>query len=137
MKLDIKSIVILILLGTSIFFFATWFFRGTDYKSEIEKLEDKNRLIELSRDSLKKNDIVLAKQYAEKDKQISDRENQIKEIESQLLKVKQDLTISNNKVRQNQKDLEETKKKIEELKNNPIKRDDEDLIKSLKDKLNK
>lgn len=52
MKLDIKSIVILVLLGVSILFFGMWFFKGSDTKSRIKELENENARIEKVRDSL-------------------------------------------------------------------------------------
>lgn len=134
-KLDIKTIVILILLGICIVFFGMWYFRGSDYKKRVKELEDQNKKIELVRDSLDRANKVLKSDYDLKQKDIEERDKKIKEIESNLAKTKSDLVAANKKVTDAQKDLAATKKKIEDLKNNPIKRDDDDLINSLKEKL--
>ena len=39
MKIDLKTIVILFLLGISILFFSMWFLKGTGYRKEFERLE--------------------------------------------------------------------------------------------------
>lgn len=137
MKLDIKSIAILVLLGASILFFGMWFFKGSDTKDRIKELEKQNAQIEKTRDSLELANKALSIEFNEIQKGIDERDNRIKSIESELSKTKNDLVSANKKVSQSQKDLAETKKKIEELKKNPIKRDDDALINSLKEKLNK
>lgn len=135
LKLDIKSILILVLLGFSIVFFALWYFKGDDTKSRIKELENINKNIEIQRDSLKNVNKVLKVDFDNRQKDIEERDNQIKSIELELSKTKKDLVVANGKVKEKEKELADTKKKIEELKKNPIKRDDDDLIKSLKDKL--
>jgi len=136
-KFDIKTIAILILLGVCILFFGMWFFSGSDYKKKTKELEDQNKKIELVRDSLENVNKKLKSDYDIKQKDIDERDNRIKEIEASLLKTKGDLIAANKKVDQSQKDLAATKKKIEDLKSNPIKRDDDALINSLKEKLGK
>lgn len=134
-KLDIKSIVILILLGFSIIFFGMWFFKGSGTKSEIKKLQDEIKSIELVRDSLKGANTKLSIAFNDLGQIIIERDKKIAQIESDLVRTKQDLTVANIKVSQNQKALAETKKKIEELRKNPINREDDALINSLKEKL--
>jgi hypothetical protein len=134
-KLDIKSIAILILLGVCILFFSMWFFKGDDIKDKINKLESENKKIELTRDSLERANVALQIDFNKKEKDIEERDIMINKIELDFAKTKKDLAIANNKVTQSQKDLLETKKKIEDLRNNPIKRNDDSLIKSLKEKL--
>ena len=135
LKLDIKSILILVLLGVSIIFFALWYFKGSDTKSRIKELEQINKNIEVQRDSLKNANKALKVDFDKRQKEIEERDNQIKLIEMELSKTKRDLVVANGKVREKEKELAETKKKIEDLKKNPIKREDDELIKSLKDKL--
>ena len=48
---------------------------------------------------------------------------------------KKELNKANSELSRNKKDLDETKKKIEDLKKSPIKREGEDLLNSLKEKL--
>lgn len=135
MKLDIKSIIILVLLGGFIIFFGMWFFNGSDTKNKIKELENEVSSIKKKRDSLDLVNKNLAIEFNKKQKDIEERDNKIKSIESDILKVKQDLNVANSRVREGQRELAETKKKIEDLRKNPIKRDDDALINSLKEKL--
>ena len=53
MKLDIKSVLILVLLGFSLIFFYMWYFRGSDtYKDEIKSLKEENKSLHDRRDSI-------------------------------------------------------------------------------------
>jgi chromosome segregation ATPase len=134
-QLDFKSILILFLLGFCIFFFSMWYLKSTGYKKEYKILEQKFQQIQQTRDSLVKENIKLKLDFDKIQKNIDSRNREISKIESELKKVKSDLSKSNSELNQNKKDLEETKKKINELKKNPIKRNDDNLIKSLKEKL--
>lgn len=135
MRLDVKWIAILVLTGACILFFGMWYFKGSDTKDRIKQLEAENLRIEKVRDSLYIANKNLSIEFDKVQKSINDRDAKIKEIEEKLLKSKKDLEIANAKVNGYKKDLAETKKKIDELKKEPIKRNDEDLINSLKEKL--
>ena len=87
------------------------------------------------RDSLKGANTKLSIAFNDLGQIITERDKKIAQIESDLVRTKQDLTVANIKVSQNQKALAETKKKIEELRKNPINREDDALINSLKEKL--
>ena len=137
MKLDKKSIIILVLLGVSVIFFGLWYFNGDDTKNKIKELESKNRQIEITRDSLDNVNKSLKLDFDKIQIVINDREEFIKQIEKNLSKVKLELDNANIKVKDGQKALSETKKKIEQLKRNPINRTDDSLINSLKEKLKK
>lgn len=137
MKLDIKSILILVLFGFGIVFFALWYFKGDDSKKKVKELEKKVNQIQTTRDSLTNINKTLKIAFTDAQVIIIERDNQIKKIESDLVKVKQDLNDAYAKVKAGQKALDETKKKIDELKKNPIKREDDVLLNSLKEKLNK
>lgn len=135
MKLDVKWIAILILTGACILFFGMWYFKGSDTKDRLKQLEAENLRIENIRDSLDIANKNLSIEFDKAQKSINDRDVKIKEIEEKLLKSKKDLEVANAKVNSYKKDLAETKKKIDELKKEPIKRNDEDLINSFKEKL--
>jgi septal ring factor EnvC (AmiA/AmiB activator) len=135
MKLDIKWIAILILTGACILFFGMWFFKGSESKEIIKRLEKENLRIEKIKDSLKLANESLSVEFYNIQQKIDERDRKIKDIEKKLLKTKKDLEEANAKLNLHKKDLDDTKKKIENLKNNPIKKEDEDLLKSLKEKL--
>lgn len=133
--MDIKWVAILVLLVTNILFFGIWFFKGSDTKDKIKLLEEKNISIERQRDSLDRVNSGLRLEFNKIQKSIDERDSKIKDIEDQLSKVKKELDIANAKVNKYKKDLDETKRNIENLKRNPIKREGDDLINSLKEKL--
>lgn len=135
LKLDLKSIVILFLMSFGILFFSLWYLKGSGYKKEYKILEEKFEKLQHTRDSLLLVNLKLKSDFDKIQKDIEDRDLKISKIENDLKKVKNDLNSANIELIQNKKDLEETKKKIDKLKKNPIKREDDDLIKSLKEKL--
>jgi septal ring factor EnvC (AmiA/AmiB activator) len=134
-KIDFKSIIILFLLGFCIFFFSMWYLKGTGYKKDYKKLELEFQNLQKTRDSLEKVNTNLKNNFNKIQSDVNIRNKEIKKIEMELDKTKKDLSISNDEVLKNKKYIEETKIKIEKLKKNPIKREDDDLIKSLKEKL--
>ena len=59
LKLDLKSILILFLLGFCLFFFSMWYLKGTGYKKEYKQLEQKFEKLQQTRDSLDKVNLKL------------------------------------------------------------------------------
>lgn len=135
-KLDIKSILILFLLGFCILFFSLWFLKGTGYKKEFKQLEKEYKQLKHTRDSLNTLNIKLKSDFNNTQKDIDKRNKIISDIEKELKKTKADLDDANIQIVRNKKDLEEVKGKIDKLKKQPIKREGEELINSLKQKLN-
>lgn len=134
-NLDLKSVLIIILLVFSTIFFSIWYFKGTEYKKEYNKLELEFRKLQQTRDSLEKVNVDLKKDFNKIQIEISKRDSHIRSVEKELEKSKNELKIANQDIEENNQKLEKIKKKIEELKNNPIKREDDDLINSLREKL--
>jgi chromosome segregation ATPase len=112
-----------------------WYLKGTGYKKDYKKLELEFQNLQKTRDSLEKVNTNLKNNFNKIQSDVNIRNKEIKKIEMELDKTKKDLSISNDEVLKNKKYIEETKIKIEKLKKNPIKREDDDLIKSLKEKL--
>ena len=135
MKFDAKTIVILVLLAFGGIFFTKWYFTSSGYKGEIKDLENKNKQIEKSRDSLKVVNKGLRDIYKMYEDTIQVRNKQITEFEGKLYILKWDLKKSNDKLSGYQKELQKTKDRIDSLSNNPANRDGDDLINSLKEKL--
>jgi hypothetical protein len=135
MKLDIKTLLILFLSFFCIFFFSIWYLKGSDTKKEYKILEQKFEKIQKTRDSLVMINLKLKSDFDKMQKEIDKRDNQIAKNELEILNLKKDLKEAKSDLSNKKRDLEETKKKIENLKKNPIKREDDDLIKSLKEKL--
>ena len=135
LNLDMKSILILIFLGASILFFAMWYFKGSNTKDELKRLKGEITNIEHIRDSLKIANVNLKAEFEKIQDEIDKKSEKIRLIESELAKTKLDLNSARAKVKENERELAETKKKIDELQKNPIKREGDDLINSLKEKL--
>ena len=136
MRLDIKSIALLVLTSACILFFGMWFFKGSDYKDKIKALEIENKKIESVRDSLKLANASLKLDFDKKQSEISKRDQKIKLIEFEIEKAKKDLKVATAQVEADKRSLKETKDKIEKLKKDPIKREGDELLNSLKEKLN-
>lgn len=133
MKLDIKSILILVLLGFSLIFFYMWYFRGSDnYKDDLKKLKQENKELHEKRDSIQLHLNSLNDSFNELRKQDSLLKVKISDQELEIQKFKNKANASKDQLNKLLKELEETRKKIQELKNNPPNRTDQDLINSLK-----
>lgn len=133
MKLDIKSIIIIVLLLTSIVFGLKWFLsndypvKDDELKKEIVQLDkelkeskEKLRLSEIKSDSLEK---VTAQNYIDAIKQAE----LTKQAEKNVLKYKEEL----KKARAN---TELIKENIKRLEDNPSNRTGNSLIESIKNK---
>jgi flagellar basal body-associated protein FliL len=135
MKLDIKSIIILVLLGLTLLFGYKWFFGGNkeskqrvkQLEQEFKQLESQKKLVDLEiatwkakSDSLIKIDIKLQEDLARQE-----AETKKAEIESQKSKANLDKL---------KKDIIEIQNKIKEFKKNPPNRTGDELLESLKNK---
>lgn len=135
MKLDIRSILILILLGLTLLFGFKWFLSGDKASKErVKQLEQQFKELEAQKkavdleindwrcksDSLRQLDIKLQAEVAK-------QESLTKKAELEATKSKANL----DKMR---RELAETQRKIEEIKNNPPNRTGDALLESLKNK---
>jgi chromosome segregation ATPase len=135
---DFKTIFIFILLTLLMVVGYNWYFKADkNYKNQVESLKQENKKIQISRDSLSMNILILEKDF-----------NLIKAREDSLMTRigKLDTQISDSKNKANKskaeldalrKELLETNNKIKELKNNPPNRTGQDLINSIKNKTQK
>ena len=134
MKLDVKSWLIVVLLGFSLFFFYMWYFRGPSTKDDIKSLKSDIIRIQKERDSLANARVILQKDFdilknqdSLRSVEISNLDNNLITMQSQLDKTKSDF----DKVR---KDFEDSQLKFNQLKNTPPNRTGNDLINSIKNK---
>ncbi len=138
MKFDIKTIIILVLLGISLLFGYKWFFsndpslkkRLKEIESEYNTLEEKKKDADKRIKELENEFIVLQK----KDKELQDK---VVKLESDIKIAEQNAANSKNNLDKMKKELEETKHKIEDFKKNPPNRTGDDLLNSLKNKTQK
>lgn len=138
LKFDIKSILILVLLGFCLIFFYKWYFSGDDgYKKEVKRLREENKKLQQKRDSV--NFIIqgLEKDFSELKKIDSTLKVKIFSMESEIISAKEKANRSKSELEKLRVEIEKTKKQIEDLKQNPPNRKDEDLLNSLKTKTKK
>ena len=105
-------------------------------KTAKEQYEAESVLFSNEIDSLIKINESFDLKLNEKQSEIDKRDQKIKSIEGEILKTKKDLQKANAQVEQDKRSLKETKDKIEKLKKDPIKREGDELLNSLKEKLN-
>ena len=136
MKLDIKSWVILFLLGGFIIFFSLWYFKGDNTRKENKLLKDKIELLQNQRDSLKDDrnskevyDRILSDSIAKKQLELI---NISKSIESG----KKRIIDASSRLNDIQRETDRLNKEIEDKQLHPVKRNGVFLIKSLGEKLN-
>jgi peptidoglycan hydrolase CwlO-like protein len=138
MKLDIKSILILVLLGFSLFFGYSWYFRSDiGYKEKLKQLEIRNKVIEHQKDSIKEILVKKEIEFIKLKKSESILELEIESLKIDILNAKRNANKSKAELDKIMKSLAETRRKIEDLKKNPPNRTGNDLINSIKIKTKK
>jgi chromosome segregation ATPase len=104
-------------------------------RESFEKLEDKNRLLEKTRDSLRYANQSLKKDFEKTQDVINKRDARIIELQIEIDASRRDVIFYKKQADHFSKDLAETNRKLDNLRKNPIKRDDDELINSFKNKL--
>lgn len=135
MKFDVKSIIILVLLLTSIGFGLNWYFSGDDAsKQRVKELE--NQLVKLDKD-LKESDKRLKESEVKSDSlEKVTKKSQLEAARQAELTKKAEATVAKYKVELD-KAKQNTiivKEKIKEMENKPANRTEQELIESLKNK---
>jgi cell division protein FtsB len=135
MKLDIKSILILVLLGFTLIFGYKWYFSGDDTSEEkLNQLQEQYDEIEKEKQESNKrlndNSIIIDSLM------VADSLNteRIALLEFNVREAEDKAEESAGKLSEMQKQLAATRKKIEELKKNPPNRTGDDLLNSIKNK---
>jgi Flp pilus assembly protein TadB len=133
MKIDLKKsllyFVFVCLLASLAINFIGW------DKEALQKLEEKNILLEKTRDSLNIVNQDLKKDFDARQDSIEKRNLAIIGLKAQIAASKKEAKSYKDRADRDAKDLEETKKMVDFLRRNPIKRDDKELIDSFKNKL--
>lgn len=135
MKVDFKSILVLILLGFALFFGYKWYFTdNSDYKKQIKELKEQYQILE---DEKNKNSLIIERYKVELDSiMVQDSLNliRISELEVKVFDAEQKAKYSKNQFDKLQKQLEKTRKKIEDFKKTPPNRTGDSLLESIKNK---
>lgn len=132
--LDIKSWLILILLGFGLFFFYMWYFRGPSNKGDINKLKRDIEIIQKERDSLKVSRSIMVRDFSKLRQKDSTDMIEIYRLDIVISNMKDQANKDKSNFLKLKKDLDDTRKKIDELKKTPSNRSGDDLLNSLKNK---
>lgn len=129
----ISSLILLFVLILSLFLNI----RGCTHidKDKYKLLENMNKGLQCSRDSLIKINKSLQKNVLVLQDSINKRTKIINGLKIDLVNSDKLLIIANNQVDVLKKEKRDTDKKIDDLLKNPIRRNDDDLINSLKNKV--
>lgn len=133
--LDLKSMIILFFVIISVLFFSLWYLKGTGYKKEFKLLEKNFVKLQKTRDSLTRVNKALETNFDKTQKLILIRDKKILQVEEELGRSKIELIKAGDELKRNERSREQNKSSIQNLKNNPLKREDQELINSLKEKL--
>jgi cell division protein FtsB len=104
-------------------------------KDKYKHLEETNKSLQTSRDSLVRINKTLKKDFSSLQDSIDKRNVIIDKLKGDLIQSDKRLKSANAEVDRLEKEKKNTDKKIADLLKNPIRRNDDDLIKSLKNKL--
>lgn len=104
-------------------------------KDKYKHLEETNKSLQTSRDSLVRINKTLKKDFSSLQDSIDKRNVIIDKLKGDLIQSDKRLKSANAEVDRLEKEKKNTDKKITDLLKNPIRRNDDDLIKSLKNKL--
>lgn len=133
-KLDLKSIIILVLFVLCGIFFTKMMLSGSSHRKERKALIEENKKIEKQKNKLK-SDFLLLQQNFEKDSlELVKLNNQLNKINQDILKKDIELKKAKTELVNFKSSFEKTKKEIEELEKNPIKRTGNELLESIKEK---
>jgi hypothetical protein len=104
-------------------------------KDKYKHLEDVNKSLQTSRDSLIRINKALKRDFTLLQDSIDRRNEVIIKLKGDLVQSGKRLELANSEVDRLVKEKKDTDKKIADLLKNPIKRNDDDLINSLKNKV--
>lgn len=136
-NLDIKSLLIIVLLITSIYFGYKWYY-STDfeyYKEKIEELERSNIDIKSDRDSIQKSLSELTDNYNRLVKIDLNLKENLAKIDFYIENTKQEISGSEESLIELKNDLEDILRQIEEIKSGRSKKEDSNILESIKKRL--
>lgn len=140
LKIDTKSIVILLLLFALIFVGYKWWSNIGDkefYKHQVEEIQQKYELLEIKRDSVDALVIDLEKELKILNEKNDSLSIEIDKSKERIAFLKSRMTISEKELVKLMDQLKEARQKIEDYRNNPPIKGDDELLNSLKNNINK
>jgi len=135
-KIDLKTALIAIFFGLSIFFFIKWYFSPDSASLKDKDLQKDIKALQLEKDSINRQITNLKLDYDKKSADLEADEAKIEQINQQLQISSRQLMISNQNLKSKTDSLTELRALIKNAEENPTPRSGEDLLNSLKLKLN-
>lgn len=135
-EIDFKTLSIILLLIMSLILGFGWLHTDTSSKKLIDKIEKDNKEIQIEKEKLLKEIKDLDTNIEKVEKDIQKKDDKIKKLEISLKEYDRKLSYSNSELKKEKMKRSETVKKIEEIEKNPIKKEGNNLIESLKEKVN-
>lgn len=133
-KLDIKTIIIIFLLGVFFVFFTMYMSSGENHRKEIKNLEKQNKELQKKKEILEVEFQSVMKCVSEDSIRIVKLNKELEIINNKLDKKQTELKNAQSELKFNKENFLKTKKEIEKLENNPIERTGSELLKSIKEK---
>lgn len=134
MKLDLKSIVIIVLTISVVGMMSSYFLFGDNHKREIKELEKKNQQIEKEKKDIDIDLNRLKNEYKLKDVLIKNLQDSAQILKEKLLQKDLEIKKANNDLDKFKKELDKTRKQIQFLESNPNYKNGDNLLNSLREK---
>jgi chromosome segregation ATPase len=137
MKIDVKSILIIVFLTISLFFGYKWYFDtdNSNYKNQIKELRIQNRFLEKQRDSINVKINLLETELLKLTESEKTLLIKIGSLSAEIESAKKNANKSKTELEKLRTELANTREKIKHFKNNPPNRTGDNLLNSLKNKL--
>lgn len=136
-KLDLKSIIIIILFIIAGVFYTQAMLSGNEHKEQIKKLEKENKVIEKEKKEVQKDFNKLLKKFEEDSIKLNKLQMEFSELEEDLEKVNNRLESKIKEASKYQKQLKELQNKINDFEQNPPNREGKELLNSIQEKTKK
>ena len=133
-KIDLKSIIIIILFIVCGVFYTKAMLDGNTHKEQRKELEKENRLIEKEKNKIRKEYETLLMKFEKDSIKLIKLESEYEDLNFRLIQVDKNLSRKNKELKDALSEKEKLKKDIEEFKKNPPNRTGKSLLDSTKEK---
>lgn len=134
---SVKDIILLIMLLICIFLYIGQMYTNGSNRKEIKRIEKENKELSKNRELLKKEIEKLKIESISYQESIDKYSIRIDSLSSLILLKDIQIETYVKKLNESKKEIDKVKKEIEKLKKNPIIRNNDELLDSIKEKLSK
>ena len=133
-KIDLKSIIIIILFIVCGVFYTKAMLEGNEHKEQRKELEKENRSIEKEKKKIRKEYETLLMKFEKDSIKLVKLESEYEDLNFKLIQVDKSLKQKNKELKEALIQNQKLNKDIEEFKKNPPNRTGENLLNSVKEK---